>query len=241
MSYEARNAGTNGLGILGIMSSLYSSGGLGTGSYYLDGLYIDASPIYTTLDRSWSVLGSYEDATFEYEYNYSENLPQLARESINTSILSIDAAVTDDGGSNDTLSADLADYGIPNTDKMYMALSPALFSEHLSYYSPLYQTIDMVYASNSTSVVVGTRTRKSDSSTTDITALINMEPIRYQWSTTGYRDSPTALTFTGTRLGTKTIDITAYSVAQWRDFRGTYAFSDTDSDGIVTTAAWVLG
>ena len=228
MSYEARNAGTNGLGILGIMAH-YDDIGL---------LLVEASPIYQTLDRSWSISGSYEDFDYEYDYNYSITLPQFTREPLSTNIQSIEPMVTDDGIANDTLSADIAEYGTPNANKMYIALTPGVSgADFLQYFSPLYQSFEMVGAVFSQpDTVIGVRTKKSDSSTTDLKTNLFLGGISFGGSTTGARRSPTRLSMSASQMRPHTVDITS-----WRDFRGTYTSNQTDNDGITTTAEWTLG
>lgn len=231
MSVEAKNSVADGLGIFDLIAEYFVSS---------NSLLLEASPIYQTLDMEWEISGSYSDGTYNYDYSYTTSAPQRTRESIRTSIVSYTARAI--GGYGESLSTDFAYAGDPATDKIHIGVIPALYDEYgKAFYSPLYQPIQFnggLY--EEIGAVVGTRTKISDSTVDDIGADITiLTPTFFASSILG-RTLVDTWSFAATGIF-DSVDLTTYSDTDWRDLRGTYNFSATDSNGITTNATWVIG
>jgi len=229
MSYAAVTSRSNILNLLKFDTDLTTD------------LILEAPPIYQTLDRIFEISGDYEDATYEYSYSYSVSAPQAVRESMRSNVLSVDTNTSLDG----VLKADtIGTTGSPSTNKIILTLLahyPANESgDPVPFYHAARQALNFDLATYSVNnAVVGTRTKKSDSSTSDILETISLPAPFFSKSvddTAGNRTTYDQIT-----LSNGDVDISAFTDAQWRDLRGVYEVSDTDANGIVRTSTYTIG
>jgi len=241
MSFAAKNIVAGSPQLLSLVAENYRTNSIG-----FTELVFESSPIYTTLDLEWGISGSYSDATYDYDYSYTSSFPQKTRESLNTNVVTVDfPGITGAFAGLDVLSADFAGSAVASTDKFSLALLPSLYFDYFPdlypFFSPLYQAFKFYGGSHFESgVVVGTRTKQSDMTTSDITTNVSVAAPFFGVTYGIGRVIVESLGFSATNIS-ETEDLTAYSAADWRDFRGAYEYNHTNGNGITTTAKWIIG
>jgi hypothetical protein len=233
MSFEAKNAVGNP-DFIRLLEQAYSSN---------IAPVIEASPIYLTLDMEWSISGTYSDETYDYDYNFTKSIPQKNRISIRNGSGVIAQANGLFGDASVEASLDLADTIAYGTDECTFSIIPSITyadefgGNNYFKYSPLYQALFIAGATYSETEILGTKTLIADSSETDITGLVSMAPPVFGIEPIDEGRWLCEKWF----FGTNEVDLTGYTAADWRDLRGTYTFTDTDANGITTTATWIIG
>jgi hypothetical protein len=211
--------------------------------FYLptSGVLLEHSPIYTEITAEVSISGSLTVANIDYDYSYTGSktwtrIP-IAGDSASSGMITIGVPY-----------ASIAPFVYPEPGEFIMGLLPALETP-LPLYVPQYPAailfFDAFDTSIETSAVIGTRTNNNVSPpvVTDIVADVGATPgFIFTYPTADFRQIIDVLSIAGgandpygyavnAQLDE---DLTVWSPAKWRDFRGTYTATET-SNGITTT------
>jgi hypothetical protein len=229
--------------------------------YYLSGsgAFVEHSPIYTEFSAEVDISGSYTDGNFDYNYSYNGSktwtrIPMVGNSTPGMTKIENWSSLIPINGVYETPEASVAQVVPRGSGEFHMRLRAALdkpsgpFEDAAPMYVPQYPAAvfnfdNMIEAS----AVIGTRTNNSSSPpvVTDIIEDIraNMS-FNFSGTITDPRQIIDELLISGGSFpnfrAQSSEDLTVWSAAKWRDFRGTYTATDVDANGITTTATVTL-
>ena len=220
--------------------------------YFLNGdAYIEASPIYTSLEVSVDISGTYTGDFNIYSYSYSGSKTFTRAPIVGDSAAAWDPipAISINGIIEQPTGSVSAVAGV-DADEFMMGLHPALDMNPTAYpmyvpakpaglFLPSSRTIE-------TAAVIGTRTNSATLETTDIVENVSTTMPRFTvlgtFPTTprflidGFRLSAGG----GERRATVEESASGWAASKWRDFRGSYSVSETDDDGVTVEVTLVI-
>jgi hypothetical protein len=223
---------------------------------------IEHSPIYTEFTAEVNISGSYTDSftagDIDYDYSYTNSKTwtrvPIVGDSTSSSMDKIN-------GVYGYPEASVGDIATANPGEFLMALEPAMFTGPDVIYPPypmfapkypaaVFSLAGLTGGYDSmieSSAVIGTRTDRR-SSPPLITAIV--EDIRVSagfWFSDGKTDPRQIFDELSIQGGSSpntvariSEDVTAWSAAKWRDFRGTYTETAVNAQGITTTVTVTL-
>lgn len=219
--------------------------------YYLySGALVEHSPIYTEFTAEVNITGSYTDGSIDYAYSYTGNrtwtrIAMVGDSSFGMDKIANNAGPIDINGVFETPEASVGQVVTPGTDEFLMGLRPALDMTSVSpMFVPQYPAALFHFnGSIETSAVIGTRTDNGVSPPviTDIVQNVSVgQPtFTFLFAPTDPRHIVDVMNITGGAqfrlFATINEDLTAWSLAKWRDFRGAYTATEVDVNGITTT------
>jgi hypothetical protein len=234
--------------------------------YYLSGsgALIEHSPIYTEFTAEVNISGSYTESytagTIVYDYSYTGSktwtrIPIVGDSTAGMIKIGDYPGLIPINGVYETPEASVAQIGDRGSSNFFMGLRAALdkpsgpFEDPAPMYVPQYPAAVFSYnGSIETSAIIGTRTDNTLSPpvVTDIVEDIGagisfnfLNPI------TDPRQIVDVMSIQGGSVPNFVAvineDLTAWSPAKWRDFRGSYSATETNVNGITTTVDFTLG
>jgi hypothetical protein len=211
-------------------------------NFYLptSGVLLEHSPIYTEITAEVSISGSFTVANIDYDYSYTGSKTWTRIPIVGDSASS--GMITTYGPY-----ASVAPFVLPDPGEFIMGLLPALQTP-LPLYVPQYPAAILffdAFDTIETSAVIGTRTNNNVSPpvVTDIVADVGATPrFIFTYPTLDFRQIIDVLSIAGGANDPYGLavnaqldeDLTVWSAAKWRDFRGTYTATEV-SNGITTT------
>ena len=226
---------------------------------------IEASPIYEQITAEVSISGSYTSGSTDYNYSYIGSrtwtrIPMVGDSSLGMYKIYDPFGPIDFNGVSETLEASVGLNVDPAEDEYLMALAPmlgmfAIPGTMFVFQYPIFRLIQDVNLENRSVIekdaVIGTETDNSSSPPviTDIVDDIVLDDGGYNGFGVTFTNSVLPQTtprnmydrmrISGGPSGLESAiideDITLWSPAKWRDFRGTYSATSVDANGITTT------
>ena len=231
--------------------------------YYLSGsgALIEHSPIYTEFSAEVNISGSYTSGFFDFDYSYTGSKTWTRTPIVGDSTAGMTKIENYNphpiNGVYETLYGSVASLGPPEAGKFVMGLRPAMdkpsgpFDDPAPMYVPQYPAAAFFLDSAimDSAAVIGTQTNNNFSPpvVTDIISDIVVFP-SFVFSDT--ITDPRQIVDVFSIIGGSdfqdyrafiTEDLTLWSAAKWRDFRGNYSATETDANGITTTLDVTLG
>lgn len=229
--------------------------------YYLSGsgALVEHSPIYTEITAEVDISGSYTDGNIDYDYSYTGSKTWTRIPIVGDSTLGMTKIINYPGlipinGVGEAPEASVAQFVPRGSGEFIMGLRAALdkpsgpFEDAAPMYVPQYPAAvfsfdDMIEAS----AVIGTQTNNNVSPpvVTDIIEDIKADiSFFFSGTITDPRQIVDVLSIQGGSFPNFVAlldeDLTVWSAAKWRDFRGTYTATDVNANGITTTVTVTL-
>lgn len=211
--------------------------------------WLEASPIYTSVEITVELSGSYTIGLFDFVYSYSKTKMFTRVPIVGDSATFIEMIPPQsiNGVIEEPMGAIAANAAMAD-DEYYMTLQLMIFNaaDLTGFYDPRRQAAicfpNFGTAIIEESAVIGTKTDTSTSTTTDIVRTISgtLPSFGFTGSPPGsgrFELNEFRMNVDGVDI---TDDVTVWTAAKWRDFRGTYSGNTTDSNGVTTTVTAVL-
>ena len=220
--------------------------------YYTTSGFIEASPIYTSVQVTVGISGSYTSGGFDYDYSYSKSKSWNRVPIVGDSATLINNLTsTEINGVSETSTGSVAAIAVIADSETYIALAPTVelydSAEYVFDYlfNPKHSAGLILYNTGiiEDNAIVGTKTNTATMVVTDIIRNISTATPRFLFTSVDSRNiSDVLYCEAGGDEFTALIqeDTTVWDYAKWRDYRGTYTGTNTDANGITTDIELVL-
>ena len=224
--------------------------------YYLSGsgALVEHSPIYTEITAEVDISGSYTDGNIDYDYSYTGSKTWTRIPIVGDSTVGMTKIINYPGlipinGVGEAPKASVAQFVPRGSGEFIMGLRAALdkpsgpYEDPAPMYAPQYPAAVFSFDGMiEASAVIGTQTDNSFSPpvVTDIIEDIRADiSFIFSGPITDPREIVDELSIQGGNFPNTVAriseDVTVWSAAKWRDFRGTYTETAVNAQGITTT------